>query len=789
MSARQITNESTEGEETELTSINFYPEATSTVTKPLVPEQKTSTAVTAISITAADEAQEARIAALLSAASKNNIERVLHWIRAGVDASSADYDYRSALHIAASEGHLEVLQELIKEGANVHAKDRFGSTPLDDAIHGGHRVCAETLKLAGATHGGLQKLEARLITAAANGSLDEVRTLLETTPSLVNCADYDRRTALHLSIAEGHVEVAKLLLQYGANAKAEDRFGVTPLYEAQKHAVRTGSDPLRDLFEDEIEHERAPLLSKFVVIFGSFEVAMIILIGLFIEYTEFANGSGDPTAIEGRLEYATTYPLWQDIHVMIFIGFGFLMTFLRKNAYTAVGFTLLTSALVIQWYLLNRTFWHGVYTSAFHKLRVDIVTLATADFCAGSVMISFGAVLGKVSPFQILSMAVWEVIFYSINEHLGILVFKAADVGGTITLHMFGAFFGLAFSRMVSPRGSTGNRHNAAVYHSDTFAMIGTIFLWLFWPSFNAALATGNNMYRSSLNTLFSMCGSCVAAFLASYALRREKGFNMVDIQNATLAGGVAIGACCDQLIQPGAALAIGTISGIVSVWGYVYLQTWVEKHLNVHDTCGVLNLHGLPSLIGGFASVISVYAVDFGRYNQGQIDLIIPGNASRTGSKQAAYQFAYICTTMGISLASGFVAGWFMKFAFFEPISAEKLYEDRNHWECPKEETPYFFDHRGEIARGAANAAHGEQESANQLLEIERANTHMQQQMIAMQRQLQNAEKRAAAAHLHNSTASPSIASSTNGGDIVMQMNTVFERLLERLEKTEKRE
>jgi ammonium transporter Rh len=54
---------------------------------------------------------------------------------------------------------------------------------------------------------------------------------------------------------------------------------------------------------------------------------------------------------------------FQDIHVMIFIGFGFLMTFLKRYGYSATGLNLFVAALCIQWAILMRGFFemkHGI---------------------------------------------------------------------------------------------------------------------------------------------------------------------------------------------------------------------------------------------------------------------------------------------------------------------------------------------------------------------------------------------------------------------------------------------
>ena len=74
----------------------------------------------------------------------------------------------------------------------------------------------------------------------------------------------------------------------------------------------------------------------------------------------------------------------------------------------------------------------------------------------------------------------------------------------------------------------------------------------------------------------------------------------MVDIQNATLSGGVAVGAIADLMIQPYGAFLAGTFTGLVSCWGYRIAQPFLSRKFGLHDTCGVHNLHGLPGVLAG---------------------------------------------------------------------------------------------------------------------------------------------------------------------------------------------
>ncbi|MCK5540796.1 MAG: ammonium transporter, partial [Deltaproteobacteria bacterium] len=68
----------------------------------------------------------------------------------------------------------------------------------------------------------------------------------------------------------------------------------------------------------------------------------------------------------------------------------------------------------------------------------------------------------------------------------------------------------------------------------------------------------------------------------------------------------VAIGSACDVASFP-EAFIVGILAGALSTFGFAVLQSKVESLIKGIDTCGVMNLHGLPGLLGGLSAIFIV--------------------------------------------------------------------------------------------------------------------------------------------------------------------------------------
>jgi ammonium transporter Rh len=72
----------------------------------------------------------------------------------------------------------------------------------------------------------------------------------------------------------------------------------------------------------------------------------------------------------------TLFPMWQQINVMVFIGFGFLKVFLKTFSWSAICFNFLCAAIACQWATICYGFWQMVLVDLeFKPMNVDIRAL------------------------------------------------------------------------------------------------------------------------------------------------------------------------------------------------------------------------------------------------------------------------------------------------------------------------------------------------------------------------------------------------------------------------------
>lgn len=270
-----------------------------------------------------------------------------------------------------------------------------------------------------------------------------------------------------------------------------------------------------------------------------------------------------------------------DLHAIALLGFGFIMTFLKRYGYGSIGFNLLLVAFLIQWSLLVRG-WFSSSPDLMFSFAINLESLINADYTVITVLVTLGALLGKTSLSQLIIVAFVEVVVQVVNEFVNIKVLNVYDIGLSLHVHLFGALFGLAVSKCLHFHGVKSQKQ-APVYHSDLFALIGTLFLWIYYPSFNSLLSNGSNRQnRAIVNTLAAISASCVATFGISSIAGRGK-INILHVQHATIAGGIAIGSVADLKIQVYVALIVGTIAGFISTIGYKYIDVRLKTNFNLY--------------------------------------------------------------------------------------------------------------------------------------------------------------------------------------------------------------
>jgi len=456
---------------------------------------------------------------------------------------------------------------------------------------------------------------------------------------------------------------------------------------------------------------------KFSVIIA---LSQILLIGLFLKFVRYsevidASRTSPSTQSKNRSndDLYPLYPLFQSNTLLIFFGISFLYFFMKKYGFTSAGYNFFICALGIELSILLQGFLQPLLFKAEFSgyIEIDIGTCLRAEFSAVTVPIALGCVLGKIGPIQLLVFSLIELIFYNVNEMIGRHYLHVSDAGGSVSLHAFACYYGLAACAVLYKPNQETSKNLTVSHTTDLFAIGGTLMLWCIWPSFNSALLMGSQHHRALLNTFLSLVGSCLATFGMSSFLSMKGKFNMTHIQNATLAGGVAIGTCCNLMVHPGGALLIGTIAGCACTSGMHFGSPFLARVLKIHDVSSVHNLHGLPAIIACVSSAFmaiwatrdvyqdSLYVIypamapdSMDQISESALGLGVRPGHGWTRSFQAVMQLIGLLMTVCVAMISGTLAGHIMKLRWLDEPPAGLLYTDEAFWE-PKAGKVFVFD------------------------------------------------------------------------------------------------
>ena len=366
----------------------------------------------------------------------------------------------------------------------------------------------------------------------------------------------------------------------------------------------------------------------------SFRLILILLVASTVLLTVSAVSLHAQTGTEDELTSVINVQKYnRAIHVMamLIVGFGFLMVFVKRYGRSALTATYLLVSVAIPLYFLKDSL--GI----FGESSITIDRLIQAEFAAAALLICAGAALGRLKMPQYMILAIFFVPSYALNEWIlikggfGLIPLDSfKDTGGSVLIHAFGAFFGLTVVMTMTTKAEYEKPIETDAT-SDRFSMLGSMVLWLFWPSFCAALVAPELVPYAATNVVLALCGATIATYFASLILRHK--LSIGDIANATIAGGVAIGSTCDHASHP-AAFVIGILAGVLCVFGFAIIQSRLESLVKGIDTCGVTNLHGFPGLMGGIAAVFVIDGIS------------------------KASQFAGIGITIVLALITGYITG-----------------------------------------------------------------------------------------------------------------------------------
>ncbi|NXQ13670.1 RHL protein, partial [Peucedramus taeniatus] len=364
-----------------------------------------------------------------------------------------------------------------------------------------------------------------------------------------------------------------------------------------------------------------------------------------------------------------SYPEFQDVNHMVIFGFGFFLMVLRRYGFSSTGFNFLLVVLGVQCSMLADdvlVFLRG------EQNQVGLESLAKAFVSVTAVVISTGAVLGKANPVQLIVMTLVELTFFSVSRCINSTFLQVPEHLTVMHVYLFGAYFGLALTSRF-PEPPPGLDKNRSTPKSELFSVLGTVFVWVFWPSFNSVLAYSKK--NAVLSTYLALAVSAVAAFMLSALTSKDGKFRMAHIRSAVLAGGVAVSYSADRIHHPWIAMILGLLGSVITILGFHCVQRCFNPALKLQDTSGVHFTFGLPAVLGAVAAVV--------------LRVVEEGVETQWNDLSSLGYFIFedvgaFCQTISTALVTGLITGLILNIKLLKAVHVSKYFDDQFYWEFP---------------------------------------------------------------------------------------------------------
>lgn len=425
-----------------------------------------------------------------------------------------------------------------------------------------------------------------------------------------------------------------------------------------------------------------------LVKYGSFSVSQFIF--PFYNNTNFTNNS-----------CCSPFCNLDQSSIMVLLGLGCFFSAIRCTSFSAIGFILFIFAVSIQWAGLVIPW---MFQAALDYVQPQYIYMNTAIICdviygTFALAIGHGALVGITSRIQTLIIIIIGVVLFGVNRLVVIHYLYVSDVGGSITVYMFGGLFGLSilYTLLIKQKNwcCIFKCKREGTYYQYFFAFLGALFLIIFWPAFisNPFPAQSDLRERALVNTIYSISASVIISFAMSSFVTKCCKLTILHVICGSISGAIIIGSVAPLFTQVWGAILLGAFSAFITIVMIRYVRNY--KYIKP-DIYGVFWTFAFSGFVGGIASAIMadiVYDTE-GVLTFSELILIYPaivyGNlgvgSPRSATEQGGYQMLGVLVSIGIAVLGGFIVGIVIRWV--GPLEDDEYYNDSSSWRlccCPE--------------------------------------------------------------------------------------------------------